>query len=206
MRILQLRITAFAGFIDVVWLGTELQRQLFRSVHVMRLHQFLLFGRPRFPSGKRLLKYRRGRRSHWSPFVELLTKEVGFEAQENLCTLDLSEIKTLRGHFFGIRHHRVDIRPHEVSECFRSSNNLLQDFFFLGLKGQVGDFSLPILKVFELGTRCITRDLDPVVAYRAGVVVIFFDLATGDLEALAVVPIEKLAYMDLEERKIPHHS
>lgn len=81
MRILQLRIAAFASFVDVVWLGTELQRQLFRSVHVMGLHQFLLLGRPRLASGKRLFKHWRGRRSDWGPFVELLTKKISFEAK-----------------------------------------------------------------------------------------------------------------------------
>ena len=51
MRILQLCIAAFASFVDVVRLGTELQRQLFRRGHVVGLHQFLLLGWPRFASG-----------------------------------------------------------------------------------------------------------------------------------------------------------
>lgn len=191
MRILQLRIAAFASFVDVVWLGTELQRQLFRSVHIMRLHQFLLLSRSRLASGKRLLKYWRRRRSDRGPFVKLLTKEVRFKPQENLCTLDLSKIKALRGHFFRVGHHWIDIRPHEVSKCLRGSNNFFQYFFFLGLKRQVRDLSLPILKVFKLGTSCITRYLDTIVAYRAGVIIIFFDLATGNFEALAMVPIGK---------------
>ena len=51
MRILQLCIAAFASFVDVVRLGTELQRQLFRRGHVVGLHQFLLLGWPWFASG-----------------------------------------------------------------------------------------------------------------------------------------------------------
>ena len=125
MRILHLRVAAFASFIDVVGLSTELQRQLFRSVHVVRLHQFLLLGRPRLARGKRLLKYWRRRRSNRGPFVELLTKEIGLEAQKNLCTLDLPEIKSLRGHFFRVGHHWIDIRPDEVSKCLCSSNYFL---------------------------------------------------------------------------------
>ena len=172
----------------------------------MRLHQFLLLGRPRFASRKRLLKYRRRRRSDRGPFVELLTKEVGFEAQENLCTLDLSKIEALRGHFFRIGHYWIDIRPHKVSKCLRSRNDFVQDFFFFGLKGQVGDFSLPILKIFKLGTSCITRDLDPIVAYRAGVIVIFLDLATGNFKALAMVPIGQSENIDQSKHSVPHHS
>ena len=35
MGVLPLRIAALASFIDVVWLSTELQRQLFRSGYVV---------------------------------------------------------------------------------------------------------------------------------------------------------------------------
>ena len=121
--------------------------------------------------------------------MELLTKEVSFEAQKNLCSLDLSQIKALCCHFFRIGHHWIDVRPHEVSKCLRSSNNFVQYFFFLGLKGQLRDLSLPILKVFKLGASCITRNLDAIVAYRAGVIIILFDLATGNFEALSMVPV-----------------
>ena len=116
MRILQLRIAAFASLIDVVRLGAELQGQLFWSGHIMCLHQFLLLSRPRLASGKRLLEHWRRRRSDRGPFVELLTKEVGFKAKENFCTLYLSKIKALCGHFFRIGHHWVDMRPHKVSK------------------------------------------------------------------------------------------
>ena len=206
MWILQLRIAAFASFVDVVWLGTELQRKLFRSGHVMRLHQFLLLSRPRLASGKRLLEYWGRCRSDWSPFVKLLTKEVSFETQKNLCPLDLSKIKALCCHFFRVGHHWIDVRPHEVSKCFCSSNNVLQYFFFLGLKGQVRDLSLPVLKVFKLGTSCITRDLDAIVADRASVIVIFFDLATGNFEALSMVPMGKSGNVRLNEHSVAHHS
>ena len=160
----------------------------------MRLHQFLLLSRAGLASRKRLLKHWRGRRSDGSPLVELLTKEIRLEAQENFCTLDLSKIEALSCHFFRIGHHRVDIRPHEVSKRLRSSDDLLQNFFFFGLKGQIRDLSLPILKVFKLGTSCITRNLDAIVAYRAGVIVIFFDLAAGNFEALAMVPMGQSAH------------
>ena len=121
--------------------------------------------------------------------MELLAKEVGFEAQENLCPLDLSQIEALCCHFFRIGHHWIYVRPHEVSKCLRSGNDFLQYIFFLGLKGQLRDLSLPILKIFKLGTSCITRNLDAIVAYRACVIVIFFDLATGNFEALSMIPI-----------------
>lgn len=138
--------------------------------------------------------------------MKLLTKEVSFEAQEDLCPLNLSKIETLCCHFFWIGHHWVNIRPHEVSKCLRSSNDFIQYFLFLGLKRQVRDLSLPILKVFKLGTSCVAWDFDPIVAYRAGVIVIFFDLATGNFEALSMVPIDKSAIIHLSEHSISHHS
>ena len=119
MWVLHLCIAAFACFIDVVRFSTELQRQIFRRGHVMGLHQFLLLGRPRFASREGLLKYRRRCRSDRGPFVELLTEEIRLEAQENLCTLDLSKIETLRRHFFRVGHDRIDIRTYEVPKCLR---------------------------------------------------------------------------------------
>ena len=206
MRILQLCVAAFASFVDVVWFSTKLQGQLFRSVNVVSLHQFLLLCRPRFASGKRMFKdWGRGR-SDGGPFVELLTEEISFEAQENLCALDLSKIKALSSHFFRIGHHRIDIRPYEVSKCLCGSNDVLQYFLLLGLKGQVRDLSLPILKVFELGASCITRDLDAIIAYWAGIIVILFDLTTGNFEALAMVPVAKLAILQINEYNNSHHS
>ena len=146
----------------------------------MCLHQFLLLSRSRLASGKRLLKYWRRRRSDRGPFVELLTKEVGFKAQEDFCTLDFSKIKALRGHLFRICHHWIDVRPYEIAECLRGSNDFLQYFLLLGLKGQIRDLSLPILKIFEFGASCIARDLDAIIAYGAGVIVILLDLAAGN--------------------------
>lgn len=206
MRVLQLCIAAFASFVDVVWLSTELQRQIFRRVHVVGLHQFLLLCRPRFASGKRLLKYWGRSRSDGGPFVELLTEEISFEAQEDLCTLDLSKVEALRGHFFRIGHHWIDVRPYKVSKCLRGSNDFLQYFLLLGLKGQLRDLGLPILKVFELGTSCITRDFDTIIAYRAGIMIVFFDLATGNFEALAMVPVAESVNTHLDEYYISHHS
>lgn len=47
---------------------------------------------------------------------------------------------------------------------------------------------MPPLKVFEFGTSGVTRNLDPVVADGAGVLVILLEFAAGDLQAFAVVP------------------
>lgn len=139
--------------------------------------------------------------------MKLLTKEVRFEAQEDFRPLNLSKIKTLCCHFLWIGHHWVNIRPHEVSKCLRSSNDFIQDFLFLRLKRQISDLGLPILKVFKLGTSRIARDLDAIVAYWAGVIVIFFDLATGNFETLSMVPVDKSAItMHQSEHSISHHS
>lgn len=199
VRVLQLCIATFASFVDVVWLSAELQRQLFRRVHVVGLHQFLLLSWPRFASGERLFEYWRRGRSDGGPFVELLTEEIGLKSQEDLCTLDFPEVKALRGYFFRVGHHWIDIRPYKVSKCLRRRNYFLQYFLFLRLKGQVRDFSLPILEVFELRASCITRDLDAIIAYWAGVVVIFFDLTTGYFEAFAMVPVANSANTHINE-------
>ena len=73
------------------------------------------------------------------------------------------------------------MRPHELSKSFGRGDNFFQYFFLFGLEGQTRDLSLPVDQVFKLRASCITRDLDTVVANGAGVVVIFFDLATSDL-------------------------
>ena len=80
--------------------------------------------------------------------MELLTEEICLEAEENLCTLDLPKIETLRGHFFRIGHYWINVRTYEVSKCLRRGNDFFQYFLLLGLKGQIRDLSLPVLKVF----------------------------------------------------------
>lgn len=65
---------------------------------------------------------------------------------------------------------------------------------------------MPILKIFKLGTSCITRNLDAIVANWAGVIVIFLDLATGNFEALAMVPIEQSEVIHQSEHSVSHHS
>ena len=138
--------------------------------------------------------------------MELLAKKVGLEAQENLCTLDLPKIKALRSHFLGISHHRIDIGPYEISKRLCGSNDFLQYFLLLRLKGQSRDLSLPILKVFKLGASCVTRDLDAIIAYRASVIVVFFDFASSDFEAFAMVPVAKSVDTHLGEYRFSHHS
>ena len=172
----------------------------------MDLHQLLLFSWPRLAGGQRLLKYWRRMRSNGGPFVELLAEKISFEAQKNLCTLDLSKIEALRGNLFRVGHYRIDIRPYEVSKCFCGSNDFLQYFLLFRLKGQVRDLSLPILKVFKFGASSIARDLDAIIAYRASVIVILFDLATSNFQALAVVPVANSANIQLIGDDNPHHS
>lgn len=113
--------------------------------------------------------------------MKLLTEEIGLEAQQNLGSFDLTEVKALRSHLFRVGHDGVDVRPHKVAECFSSADDLIKHIFLFGLEWQTGNFLLPLNQIFKLWTGCVARDLDTVVTYRACVVVIFFDLATRDL-------------------------
>ena len=48
---------------------------------------------------------------------------------------------------------------------------------------------MPILKVFELRTSSVTRNLDAVVADWTSILVVLLDFPTGNFETFPVVPI-----------------
>lgn len=77
---------------------------------------------------------------------------------------------------------------HKFSKSFGRGDDLFQYFFLFRLEGQARNLSLPVDQVFKLRASCITRDLDTVIANGARVVVIFLNLATSDLKALAMIP------------------
>ena len=120
--------------------------------------------------------------------MKLLAKEIGFEAQQDLGPFNLAKVEPLRRDLFWICHHRIDVWPHKFSKSFGRRDDLFQYFFLFRLEGQARNLSLPVDQVFKLRASRITRDLDTVIANGAGVVVIFLNLATSDLEALAMIP------------------
>ena len=120
--------------------------------------------------------------------MKLLAKEICFEAQQDLGPFDLAKVEPLRRDLFWICHHRIDVWSHKFSKSFGRGDDLFQYFFLFRLEGQARNLSLPVDQVFKLRASCITRDLDTVIANGAGVVVIFLNLATSDLKALAMIP------------------
>ena len=120
--------------------------------------------------------------------MKLLAKEICFEAQQYLGSFDLAKVKPLRRDLLRIGHYWVDVWSHELSKIFGRGDDIFQYFFLFRLKRQTRNLSLPVDQVFKLRASCITRDLDTVVANGTGVVVIFFNLATSDLKAFAMIP------------------
>lgn len=68
------------------------------------------------------------------------------------------------------------------------ADDAVEGVFLFGLEGKIIQLVLPALKVLKLGTSGIAWYLDAVVADRASVLVVFLDLAAGNLQAFAVVP------------------
>jgi hypothetical protein len=105
-----------------------------------------------------------------------LTEKVDLFSEENIGTLQLAKVKPLGRKLIRGRHHWVDISLDVVTELCASFDDRFECFLFLRLKGQVRDFILPGKKIFQLGSSCITGNLDPIITDRARVVVVFLDL------------------------------
>ena len=60
-------------------------------------------------------------------------------------------------------------------------NNPLERILFIRLEGKILEVIMPTLQVFQLRTSSIARYLEAPVTYRARVLVILFDLASGNL-------------------------
>lgn len=54
------------------------------------------------------------------------------------------------------------------------------------------NFCLPVLQVFKLGSRSITRYPHTPIADGTGILVIFFDLTTSNLKAFTMIPKDRL--------------
>lgn len=133
-------------------LGSELLRKVVRIVNTQLGHDFLLLGRTRLPVRFGVFKewWRLG--SYWGPFVQLLSKKVGLVCQQDFGPFDLPQIETLSGHFVRGSHHRIDVRTHKFPERLSDIDDFVENIFLLWLKWQMGNITLPILKVFELRT------------------------------------------------------
>lgn len=85
----------------------------------------------------------------------------------------------------------------EQTEILSLVDDAQEALFLLGLEGKVGDLVVPGYEIFQLRARRIARDLDAIVAYGASVLVIFLDLSTSNLEALAMIPSMKLELREI---------
>lgn len=82
--------------------------------------------------------------------MELLSEKVGLVCQQNFGPFDLPQVETLSGHFLRGCHHWINVRTHKFPKSLGDVDNLVKNFFLLGLKWQMGNITLPVLKVFKL--------------------------------------------------------
>lgn len=122
--------------------------------------------------------------------MQLLPEEVGLRDQEHLGALELAEVEPLRLGLGARRQHRVDVGRDVVPECLRVVDDLLERLLLLWLEGEVRDLVVPVDQLLDPRPRGVARDPDAVVTDRAGPggLVVVLDLASGDFEALPVVP------------------
>ena len=66
--------------------------------------------------------------------MDLLSEEVGLEAEQDFGTLDLAQIETLCCYLRRVRHHGIDVRSQEITELLGFHNDLLQNLFFFRLE------------------------------------------------------------------------
>lgn len=180
-------LTGFA-LLEGMRFGAKSLRKFLRIINTMLSHQLLQFGWSRLSS--RLRDFQNGRclGRNWGPFMQLLSKEVGLVRQQNLSAFNLSKIEPLGIRFIGCGENWVAERRDDSTEIRRICDDVLEHFFFIWLERKIRDLVLPQLQVFQLWSSCVTRDFDSPVANRASVLFIFFDFATSNLEAFAVIP------------------
>ena len=71
----------------------------------------------------------------WSPFVKLLSEEVGFVGEQDVGAFDLAKVETLSRDFVRCCHDRIGEGTNEISEVLCLINNVLNSTFLLWLEG-----------------------------------------------------------------------
>ena len=132
---------------------------------------------------------------HWLPSVEFLPENVRFVSKKDLSTFNLSQIEKHLWHFFTRTTDLVAvcILAQEFAEPLRFVNYALEQVLFFRLEWQLVQLIQPILKIFKLGSRCISRNLDTPVANGTCEFLSLLDFATCEFQALRMVPIMVLA-------------
>ena len=173
---------------ECVLFGAKLGRKIGRVTDTVLRHQLLLFRGTGLAGGKRLVQDRRCSGGNRSPFMELLPEEIGFVGQQDFGSLDLPEIKPLRGDLLGRHHDWVCVGAHEITEGLRRAHDLFERVFFFGLEGQGMDLGLPVLQVFQLRPSSVSRYFDTPVTDWASKSIVLLDLTARNLETTTVVP------------------
>lgn len=172
-----MHVTALA----LVRLDLVLRRKIIRVCDAKRRHELLLLCRTRFASG-------RGRFDDWRRLwsdrrrlVKLLAKEIGLVGEKDVGAFDLAKVEAKRGHFIRRDRQGVDIGANVVSKGLGGFDDADKSFFFFGLEWQVLQFLLPCDELFKLRPGSVSRNLQTPITDGTGVLVVFLDLATGNL-------------------------
>jgi hypothetical protein len=80
--------------------------------------------------------------------VELLTEEVGFVCEEDLCAFDLSQVEALGLSFLCSSHDGIAEGSYMLPELLSIVDYLFQKLFLVGLKGKHRNLILPRLEIF----------------------------------------------------------
>jgi hypothetical protein len=110
-----------------------------------------------------------------------LSEEIDLVRQEDVSAFQLAKIEPLSSQLVWTRHERVDVLGHPVPEIESMSNDGFQGVLFFWLEWKIGYVVLPVLQVFDLRSRSITRNLDPIIANRTSVLVVIFYFAASNL-------------------------
>ena len=120
--------------LERILLSAKLLRQIVRIVNSKLLHHLLLLCRTRFPGRQGDLEYRRGLWGNGSPFVEFLTKVIGFIGKQDVGAFNLAKIEALSCDLVGCGHQGICVWSYEISELLRGRDDIFQGIFFLRLE------------------------------------------------------------------------
>jgi hypothetical protein len=100
----------------------------------MGRHQFLELCGSWLPGGFRNFQYRWCLWSYWRPSMKLLPKIIGLIGEQNFCSLDLAEIKSLHLSFLGSCHDWIAERGYMIAEVLGVVDDLIEYRLLVRLK------------------------------------------------------------------------
>jgi len=165
-------------------------RKLIGIFNAQLRHELLLLCGSGLPRAQGGVQNRRRFRCDRHEAIQLLPKEICLVREEDIRPLNLSQVESLRRDLL-VRVDkvvRVDVRTNEVAEIFGSIDNARQALFLVGLERQLRNLGLPSLKILQLWSCRITRNLDTPITNRTRIVLVFLVPPTSNLQALAMVP------------------